>query len=183
MFAYYYVRPNTAMCPLTTMGPHTTTTYVVRMASDLPRNLQFVADVNFNARILLYVSSILLHCGAQGGGEQPGTLPPHQRHATSTSAHTDYTPGQAAANYSREFQSGEPEPPRDYDLRRREVVRVLCRIDSLETSCLLGLPLFFSFVHVSFGLAELTHVMPLTKALLSPRSRSIFFFPHFNGAV
>jgi hypothetical protein len=65
-------------------------------------------------------------------------------------------------------------------------VRVLCRIDSLETSCLLGLPLLlFSvfFFHFSFGLAELTHVMPLTKALLSPRSRFIFFFFTLLGAV
>jgi hypothetical protein len=62
-----YICPNTTMCPLTTMCPHTTTTYVVRRASDLPRTLQFVADVNFNARILLYIL-ILLHMWCAGGG-------------------------------------------------------------------------------------------------------------------
>ncbi len=178
-------------------------TSISTLAYYYTRTLHFVAEVNFNARILLstnstvcgrsqlqrthitiYVSSYCYICGAQGGGERPGTLPSRQHHATSTSAHTAYSPDQAACNYSRELQSGEPEPPRDYDLRRHELVRVLCRIDSLETSCLLGLPLLlFSvfFFHFSFGLAELTHVMPLTKALLSPRSRFIFFFSHFTG--
>ena len=94
--------------------------------------------------IAIYVSSYCYICGAQGGGERPGTLPPRQRNPTSTSTHAHYSPDQAAFNYSRELQSGEPEPPRDYDLRRHDLVRVLCRIDSLETSCLLGLPLFFS---------------------------------------
>ena len=134
------------MCPLSTMCPHPTTTTCGAQGGERPATNSTVCGRRQfqHTHITIYVSSYCYICGAQGGGERPGTLPPRQRHATSTSAHTAYSPDQAACNYSRELQSGEPEPPRDYDLRRHELVRVLCRIDSLETSCLLGLSLLFS---------------------------------------
>ena len=143
-----------------------------------PRTLQFVAEVNYNARLSLSTCPHTATCVVRRGGASDlelyihvnATLPPRQR-----TQPTRPTKPLAIILANSRAESLNP-PAITISGVTNSCVSSAALIHSRHPAssvCLCCCCFLSFFFHFSFGLAELTHVMPLTKALLSPLSYRI----------